>query len=107
MDGVFFAKNLCFCRYLLAKFHGDADASQTGRVEFKDQADLARIEQQQLVNKIIRILGVTLKTHPLSSLFVFKFSACANGTSMLVGGFNHLEKYEFFNGKDDIMTSHI
>ena len=59
---VFFAKkNLCFCRYFLAKFHVDADASQTGRVEFKDQADLARIEQQQLVNKIIRILGVTLK----------------------------------------------
>ena len=54
-------KNLCFCRYFLAKFHVDADASQTGRVEFKDQADLARIEQQQLVNKIIRILGVTLK----------------------------------------------
>jgi hypothetical protein len=22
--------------------------------------------------------------------------------SMLVGGFNHLEKYEFVNGKDDI-----
>ena len=32
-----------------------------------DQADLARIEQQQLVNKIIRILGVTLKIHPFLS----------------------------------------
>ena len=48
-------------------------------------------------------MTIEIVSFPMNSMVIFhSYVKLPEGNRSLVGGFSHLEKYEFVNGKDDI-----
>ena len=55
-----------------------------------------------LVGGFIPTIGENKKCSKPPTIYIYIYLIPNNHSPLLVGGFNHLEKYEFVNGKDDI-----